>query len=270
VEVWRRVHDLAGRPDLLSVRVDVRPGLMLERLDAADALLGDGPRSSHWRRWLLTGQTRLLAEAGPAADPDHRRRHARHVLRRMEWSGMSAEQREFLARPEFTELADELRDWAAAPFDFARLLETLEEYEERPTADGGRRIADFSRRLTWAGHPSSVELAAQLEAHYRNANIRAAISQAFLQRLAPQAQTTSDHVRDMILGAIVRGESLVTTQISFRTVPDPQRVRLVLEATGSSLNQTRSAKSGAVFHSRGQAWFQGQKEITYSTASSSR
>ncbi|MBW3598290.1 MAG: hypothetical protein KY475_13585, partial [Planctomycetes bacterium] len=192
--VWRSVYELAGQPDEFTVEVALHPERMLERLTSVDAALGHGRGASDWRRWLLTGQTRLLAEAGTGGDPHGRRRHAQHVLRRMEWSGLSDPQRQFLAREEFIALAGELRGWAAAPFDFARLMETIEEYEQQPTADAGRRIADYSRRLTWAGHASAAELAARLETHYRNANVRTAVSQDLLQRFAPTRQTTTDRV----------------------------------------------------------------------------
>ncbi|MBW3597851.1 MAG: hypothetical protein KY475_11320 [Planctomycetes bacterium] len=62
---------------------------------------------------------------------------------------------------------------------------------------------------------------------------------------------------------MVRGESHTTTKVSFRVVPDSQRMRVVMGVTGQSVNQTRSAKSGAVFHSRGQAVFEAQKEIVF-------
>lgn len=261
--VWRRVHDLASAPGALEIPVTTEPERILDRLEAADAALERSPHARDWRRYLLTAQTRLLAEAGLAVDPHHRRRHARQVLRRMEWSGLTAAQQRFLARPEFVTLTQELRTWAAEPFDFPRLLETLEDYEEQPASITARRLAETRRRLAWTEEPTAVELAAHLDAHYRNANVRAAISQELLMLLAPEAQTSWDRVQDTIAGASVNGRSQTTSQVAFRVLPDSHRLRLVLEATGQAISTTRSSKSGAVFHSRGQSWFRAQKEIIF-------
>jgi hypothetical protein len=236
---------------------------MLRRLDEADAVLGEGNRSSHWRRYLLTGQTRLLAEAGPAADRQQRRRHAQQVLRRMEWPGLTAGQRRFLESPEFQALADELRSWAAEPFDFPRILETIEEYEQQPSAQLARRIAENRRRLSWAGRREVQQMAALLNEHYRNANIRASVSQDLLKLLAPHPQTMIENVRDTVVGAAVRGESQTTSHVAFRMLPDERRLRLALEASGDVMTETQSSKSGAVFYSNGQAWFNVQKEIAF-------
>lgn len=261
--VWRCIHEVAGNPQATTAPIAVHTDRMLERLAAADAVLGQGSRSSAWRRYLLTGQTRLLAEAGEAVDEAQRRQHARRVLRRMEWPGLTDAQRRFLARPEFAELAEELRGWAAEPFDFAQLLEVLEEYEQHPSAPLARTVASYRRRLSWTSDRSVTELANQIDVHYANANIRAAISQEFLERLAATPETHVERVEDTIAGAAVRGQSHTTSHVSFRMLPDDRRLRLVLEATGEVVTNTRSAKSGAVFYSNGRAWFTAQKEIVF-------
>ncbi len=261
--VWRCVHEAAGQPGATTVPVAAHPNHMLQRLEAADAVLGQGRRSSHWRRYLLTGQTRLLAEAGSTIDELQRRQHARRVLRRMEWPGLTDVQRGFLTRAEFADLAEELRAWAAEPFDFPQLLQTLEDYERQPSASLARAIASYRRRLGWASHRSVAELANQIDVHYANANVRAAVSQDLLVLLAETPETKVERVEDTIAGAAVRGQSQTTSQVAFRVLPDEHRLRLVLEATGQVVTSTRSSKSGAVFYSNGQAWFAAQKEIMF-------
>jgi hypothetical protein len=254
---------MARAPLTTETPVAARPDDMLRRLDAADAVLGYERRSSDWRRYLLIGQTRILAEAGESADPAERRRHAQNVLRRMEWPGLTAPQKRFLDSEELQSLAAELRIWAAEPLNLSSVLDTLEAYEEQPSVVLARNIAEDRLRLKWAGHPQTNELAGRLEEHYRNANVRAAVSQDFLMVLAPAVQTSVEGLRDTIAGAAVRGRSQTTSRIAFRVIPDERRLRLVLEAEGEVSTNTRSSKSGAVFLSRGQSAFHAQKEIVF-------
>jgi hypothetical protein len=263
VGVWQSTHQMACAPLTTEIPVAARPGEMLRRLDAADAAIGYERRGGDWRRYLLTGQTRVLAEAGESADDHERRRHAQRVLRRMEWPGLTAAQERFLEREELQSLAAELRIWAAEPFDLSAILAALEAYEERPSAPLARRLAEDRLRLSWASHSQATELAGRLEEHYRNANVRAAVSQEFLTALAPEIQTSVEGVRDTIVGAAVRGRSQTTSRVAIRVLPDERRLRLLLQAEGEVATNTRSSKSGAVFLSRGEGEFHARKEIVF-------
>ncbi len=263
VTLWRQIHTLAGQPAALTQPVAATTDEMLTRLDAADAVLGQSRRSSDWRRYLLIGPTRLLAEAGSKADVQLRRRHAQRVLRRLEWPGLTSEQRRFVARPEFQDMASELRAWTHAPLDYSEMLETLEAYEQQPSAALARQVVDYRNRLSWASHRSTNDLANYVDAHYRNANVRVAVSQDLLQLLGPQTSTSVETVTDQIVGAQVKGQSQTTSEVAFRVLPDPHRLRLMLEAKGQVTTDTQSSKSGAVFYSQGQAWFTAQKEIVF-------
>jgi hypothetical protein len=263
VEVWRSAHQLAQRPLVEHTPVSLRTEEMLQRLAEVDGVLGSGPHANDWRRYLLLPRTRLVAEAGEAADDPLRRDHASRVLRRLEWSGLTRPQRDFLAGEPFQSLAAELRAWASEPFDVPFILTSVEAYEEQPSLMLARRIAQDRLRLRWTGDPQAGEMADRLEAHYRNANVRAAVSQELLSLLAPEPQTNVHGVRDTIGGAAVRGQSETTARVDFRVIPDDRRLRLLLEADGDVATDTRSSKSGAVFLSRGQGTFRARKEIVF-------
>ena len=99
----------------------------------------------------------------------------------------------------------------------------------------------------------------RLEEHYRNANIRLAVSQSFLNRFLPQPGATVAPVRDTIAGAEVEGQSTTYTRLALLLIPDRNRLRMGIEAHGTVQSNTAATSGPATFHSTGESQFVARK-----------
>ena len=150
------------------------------------------------------------------------RKVAAEAVARMTQIPLTPEQQRVVCRPAMTALRLELWRWAARPIGVAELLRDIERYE-RTTAE--RRSA-VGRRLPGPSvSPSKARrrLAARVNAHYRNANLRFSVGEEFLNDLIPQQQVEYLPVNETVTGRPVQGNSLAETRIAVRLVPDPQR-----------------------------------------------
>jgi hypothetical protein len=94
-----------------------------------------------------------------------------------------------------------------------------------------------------------------LETHYRNANLRLALSAELLNRWIPQPEAVYGPVRDRIMDVPVYGWNTTFTDVSVRLVPDAHRIRVGLEADGLVASNTVSDAGPARFRNRGQSTF---------------
>ncbi len=170
------------------------------------------------------------------------------VLSRLHWERLSPAQQRFLAQPEFEELAAQLRIWGREPVDYRQLLANLEQFETKPTSRANAAVADIVQALRHADQPNQQLVAQVLNDHYRNANIRLAISSELIQRLVPTGEQQVRPVRQRILGAETSGDSAIQTQLKVNLVPDPSSWNIDLEVLGDMVSLTRSSKGPAVFH----------------------
>ena len=92
-----------------------------------------------------------------------------------------------------------VRPWAAEPLECTELLTRLENYENTESAADAQRLAEIRRQLTWSTKPSEQALARRLEMHYRNANVRVAITAALIDRLLPEPTPTNEPVNERFL-----------------------------------------------------------------------
>ncbi|MGV3482855.1 MAG: hypothetical protein ACO1RT_00405, partial [Planctomycetaceae bacterium] len=71
-----------------------------------------------------------------------------------------------------------------------------------------------------------------LNTYYRNANIRVAITSELIGRMIPEVDSKVQPVRDVILGAEVRGNSIVHSDLSLRLIPSDHSWKMMLENHG--------------------------------------
>jgi hypothetical protein len=115
--------------------------------------------------------------------------------------------------------------------------------------------------LAWSAAEPDRQLAHELDEHYRNANIRLALTAEFLNRLAPEQPVANGVVNDNILGAAVHGTSTTNTQLTVKLIPDPLRVHLWIEAQGKVDSQTQSTSGPATFDNNGRSTFLVHKAV---------
>jgi hypothetical protein len=97
--------------------------------------------------------------------------------------------------------------------------------------------------------------------HYRNANLRIAVTAELLNRMMPKGEPVYAPVKDTILGVPVRGQSLMANDITVRMIPDRQHVRLALEVNGEVAALTRSTSGPATFFSDSESSFVARKPL---------
>ncbi len=221
---------------------------LVQAIQAVSDRLATTGDVSNWRQYLMLDE--LTAWANSSQDDwQAGNQLALVALSRLHWQRLSEPQQRFLAHSEFEELGAHLLIWGREAIDYRQLLSELETMESDPISRVRGQLASSVQVLRLSGVESQQQLAAALNDHYRNANLRLAISQQLIQRLLPAEQVDSRPVRKTILGADTSGNSTVHTEMNVRLIPDPNAWNIGIGVAGDLVSMTRSSKGPAVFHS---------------------
>ena len=261
LDVWELVPGLFGRD--IRPRMPGKPAIdkLTAALDALDDLTGQaGAEGKQWRRYLAITELRGLTRPATRMSDSDARRLAGDVVARLERKDLTDWQRQFIASRPVADLAAALHPWSLGPLDPARLLVDLEHFEDSSQPGDARRLADdyLQSVPTEAEHAGLSE---RLESNYRNANLRLALSEKLLKRLMPPLTTSTDPVRDEILGHTTRGTSTTSTMVDVKLVPNDGRLRVALEASGQVLANTLSEAGPATLHSNSDSFYVARKVI---------
>jgi len=207
---------------------------------ASDAAASEDPDG--WQHYLLLDE---LAQANRSDDEWERRLAAQRFLSRLTWYGLTPVQKTWIERESIGALQSAVRRWAVAPVDYAALLGQLERQEADAIDLGAIDVARAVQSLRFASSPEAVELADAIDTYYRNANIRLAVTDTLINRLIPEVDARIAPVRQRVLGAEVRGQSHVDSQVAVRLIPSPSSWQLQLETLGQVRAATAS-RSGPV------------------------
>lgn len=259
MEIWQTVARMEAQGGTIR-NLTIEPGEVAKHLAAIAGMLKGNPEEAGWRRYLL------LAEAGqilPGFDeqPTVCQRLAREILRRIHSPQLEIRQELLLKQPPVAAYEKLLRQIATERTDRAALLAAIEAYEASPLTREAAAVANCLERLRWSTSQEDVELANRLGVHYRNANVRVALTEELVNRLLPKDQWSRDPVYDNILGAEVQGQSTTHAQIKLTLVPDRERWRLGVEAIGQVASSTASSKGPATFYQDGQSRFHARKML---------
>jgi hypothetical protein len=147
------------------------------------------------------------------------------------------------------------------PADGPVLMKDLEAYETSRDPRLGRQIVEEQRSL--AASPNSLDraLAEAVEQHYRNANVRVAITAEMLNRLVRPPQSESRPLRDVFAGVAVRGESHVRSDNRVELSPADGQWKLNVEANGVVESNTLADTGPVRFRSRGATEFSAHKQV---------
>lgn len=244
----RRLQVWLATRDVRQASIDRAPGVLDERqltecLSSIDRALASADSAAGWREYLLLDDLRSsTVERGGS---DAQREIAARVLERLDAAKLTPAQRLFLASGPAVELGQTLRAATAPPIAPVALLSEIERYESQRQSSLARQVALRVRRLAESPAPEDQNLGSELDAYYRNCNLRVAIAADLLTLLLPPQPDVDEPVRTTILGHPVTGWGTTQTNVAVRLVPDPQRLRLQLETRGE-IASTTTARSGPV------------------------
>jgi len=265
--VWRHVVQY-GIPAAAGIE-DAPQGSQRLALALAeiDAVTADSTEGKAWREFLLIDALRELSAENRTASSQRFSQDwrpgnlARRALQRLSQTALTSGQREFVASKPVTALQAELRRLAIRPVDSAGLLTHIERYERTRLVSNARQLAEDRLALNLSPDETKRRLAGRLNVHYRNANVRIAVAGDLLNRLLPQREPEHAPVRDTVLGTPVRGNSVTSTKVKVRLLPDPNRVRLALEINGTVSSLTRSSHGPATFYNDGDSCYTARKPL---------
>lgn len=258
--LWDIVHAL-GTSDSTVAAPIVDQHAWKAALADVNGLLNSTGAGPHWRRYLLLD--RAAAEFDSAnQSPSQQRDLARDILYRLHSTQLSREQEKFLSCGAFQSLDAQLQSRAAALPDLPALLAAIENYEYQFKSTTARALAIEYDLLRWSPDPAVRDLAEGVNAYYRNANIRVALSAELANRMIPAQSPQVEAVEDTILGAWVSGHAQTNTKVRVVLIPDKQRWNVGLEAVGEVSSDTASSKGPATFYQRGLSFVRARKRLT--------
>ena len=261
LDVWQEVVRL-GVPQVIDTTTTVaNPERLAICLAKVDWLTRDSAEGQAWRQYLLVDALRESSRRPPSAQDHTTQQLAQRVLERITETPKTPDQQKFISSGPVAVLREELRRWAAEPIGAAVVLRDIETYERSGLPSDARRLALDYQHLTVSPVDGRRRLADRIDLDYRNGNCRIAIAEELLNKLMPTRNLEYAPVDDTVLKRPVRGESVMATEMAIRMVPNPQRVRLALEVTGSISSLTTTEAGPARFHNDSQSYYVARKPL---------
>ncbi len=255
-DVWRHAVSANRSPaDPAENLAEIR-GRIDAALQKVESLLPNTAEGRPWRSYLLIESLRASLSRGLPPAPlvaEYRRRIAGEQL--------TPEQRSLIDGPAVAALTAALAVIDAPPADVSQALRNIEEFESSPRQTEARAVAAACRALADSPLPGQRQLARRIEVHYRNANLRFAISEKLLNRMLPARPPETAAVNEMVQGVPTVGQSVITSDVAVRLLPDPTRVRMALEINGEVSSFTASNAGPATFYNRGNTIYTARKNI---------
>jgi hypothetical protein len=258
--IWDIAYDLATNGELSAAPI-VDHQAWTHALAKVDSLLQTTGAAANWRKYLLIDRA-LTDFDSSSCSPVEQRQLARDILHRLHSTQLSRAQEKFLKTPPFMTLDEQLEARAAETPDIAALLKAIERHEAEDSSIASRDLAREFDQIRWTSNAGMRELAEAVNAYYRNANVRVALSSALVNRMIPQQTPQVEPVEDNIVGAWVSGQSQTNTRVHITLIPDKEHWNIALDAEGQVASDTASSKGPATFYQRGWSLFRARKRLT--------
>ena len=264
VAVWTAVSTCVtkGRSHFVSARKhEIDAGRLKEALANVKSAVQKTGDAASWRQYLLLDSLDLLA-AEEITGRQNQVQIVRQFLGRVTEPSVSAVQRAVLASTEVHKLADQLHPLSIAPVDYRKLIEDIETLESDPIHRCSKSLADAMQSLRFSEHLEQAAVGHAIRLHYRNANLRIAVSEEFVNRMMPPHTTIQKPVKQNILGADTRGASEIQTKLRVDFVNDPAAMKIALNLDGDISSKTQSSRHGATFYNSSIASVNAIRDIT--------
>ncbi len=265
--VWNAVTACVGhgKTRLIAVRKhEVDPVHLRECLAKVELAIQKTGDVDSWNRYLMIDALKQLA-ANDITGKQDQVDLVRQFLGRVTDLRVSEGQRAFLSSSEVHKLADQVHPLSIGPVDYRKLIEDIETLESDPVHRCSKTLADSMQSLRFSEHPEQAAVANAIGLHYRNANLRLAVSEEFINRMMPKHSVIEKPVRQSILGADTRGASQIVTKLHVDFIKDPSALKLELNLDGDINSKTKSSRHGATFYNSSIANVNAVRELTIST-----
>ena len=147
------------------------------------------------------------------------------------------------------------------PVDVSGLLAAIEQYEYTQLSSDATKIAEAIKTLILSETEEQRQLGEAMEMHYRNANLRIATGSEFINRMLPPEQEEAGEINSYVLGVPVWGDSYTKTRLYSRLIPDPNRIRIGMEAWGNVFSDTVATSGRVYLYNEGETAFLVRKLI---------
>ncbi len=246
VAVWKPVFQITNSASPTDYFPAVAANVSIPQLiGQVRAELDETGDVTGWDQFLLLNEIVDAASSDQVVD---RNLVAKRLLSRLQWHGLDPRHVEWLKRDSIAQLTQAVRPWASEAVDYAALLNQLERREADAMAYTDREICDVFQTLRFAENQETVSIADALNTHYRNANVRIALTETMLSRMLPSIQPTNLPVRTQILGSKVRGMSRIESKLQIDLQPAADRWSLKLQTLGNVKTQSVGRNGPAVFN----------------------
>ena len=265
--VWNAISGcvLKGKTHLVSARKHVVDSQrLLQCLADVQLAIPKTGDATNWNQYLMLDSLKQLA-AGEITGKQDQVDMVRQFLGRVTAHRVTDIQRSILASTEVHRLADQVHPLSIGPVDYRKLIEDLETLESDPVHRCSKNLADAMQSLRFSEHIEQAAVAHAIGVHYRNANLRLAVSEEFINRMMPKQSIMEKPVRQNILGADTRGTSKVLTKLRVDFIKDASALKLALYLEGDISSKTKSSRQGVTFHNSSIANVNAVREVTIST-----
>ena len=265
--VWNAISTcvLHGKTRFIAVRKhEVDASRLRECLTGVSSAIQKTGDANSWTQYLMLDSLNQLA-SGAITGRQDQVDLVRQFLGRVTDTRVTETQRAILTSTEIHKLADQLHPLSIGPVDYRKLIEEIETLESDPVHRCSKSLADAMQSLRFSEHPEQANVALAIGLHYRNANLRIAVSEEFVERMMPKQSLIEKPIKQTILGADTRGASQIVTKLHVDFIKDPSALKIALNLDGDIRSKTQSSRHGATFFNSSIANVNAVREITIST-----
>ena len=261
LDLWEPLNKLAHHDINSGSLPETSAAVLLKQVQAVQTLFEKNDNGPNWTKYFLLDELRQTLES-PGSEYRDSCHLAGRIVGRFDSVRLSAEQRTYISQTAIRNLAAGLKQWTCyGAADYRELLVRLEKFESEGRVSDEKFIATQTCIYSRSPHEDFAKAGKTLDQHWRNANLRVAIHQRLLNRYLTADNGSEDTIRGFYSGSHIHGSSWTNRRLKWSFVPDPNRIRLNLQAEGNVRTRT-TANSGSVrTTNQGNSTFQAKKSI---------
>ena len=260
--VWAAINTDANAAQWKTSEADPLYHHLGEAITSVEQLLSQTGDQAGWSRFLLLDELRKTESNGGTKLSTEDRKLAQRVLARVEKTQLTKRQTQWLEQAAAVRFLAALHRIASSPVDYETLLQQIEQIESNELDQANDALAQAYRNLRFSEKSEDRKIANALDVHYRNANLRMAISSRLLNRLLPENEPMTVPIQTKAMGANIRGESQIESALKLTLNPATDHWNLALQSVGDITTLSTGKQSVVQVHTSGKANFKSATQVT--------